>query len=134
SGLAILALLVLVVLGPNGFGPGATAVDVARASEGPGVGHLLGTDGLGRDILSRTLAATRTSILLPLLAGALAMVAGSLLGELLAAAGPRVRRVGATVIDTLMSFGDILLAVVVVAIVGVGAKGAVIAVAVAFTP
>ena len=41
---------------------------------------------------------------------------------------------GATAIDTMMSFGDILLGVVVVAIIGVGAKGAVIAIGVAFTP
>lgn len=134
AAVAVLVLVVLAALGPDGFGAGATTTDLARASEGASDAHPMGTDGLGRDILQRTLAATRTSLGLALLAVAIAMVAGLLIGGLLAASGPRVRRLGATVIDTLMSFGDILLAVVVVAIVGVGARGAVIAVGVAFTP
>lgn len=134
SAVTLTALLALAVMGPDGFGANATQLDVANASLGRGADHPLGTDGLGRDILARTLAATRTSIGLAVLAVTISVVAGTMIGGLLATSGARIRRIGGSIIDTLMSFGDILLAVVVVAIVGVGAKGAVIAVGVAFTP
>ncbi|SKB05470.1 ABC transporter permease [Aeromicrobium choanae] len=134
SGLILLGLTVLVIMGPNGFGEQAVVSDMARSSEGPSAEFRFGTDALGRDIFTRTLAATRLSILYASAAVLFAMVVGGLIGGLIAAGGPRVRRVGATVIDTMMGFGDILLAVVVVAIVGVGAKGAVLAIGVAFTP
>lgn len=134
SAMVILGLVVLAVLGSQGFGSTATTVDMARASEGAGTGHWLGTDGLGRDILRRTLAATRLSLLLGASAVALAAIAGSVLGSLLAVSGRRVRQFGATAIDTLLSFGDILLGVVIVTILGLGAQSAVIAIGVAFTP
>ncbi|MBA4608011.1 MULTISPECIES: ABC transporter permease [Aeromicrobium] len=134
SGLILLGLTVLVIMGPNGFGEQAVVSDMARSSEGPSADYRFGTDALGRDIFTRTLAATRLSILYASAAVLFAMVVGGLIGGLIAAGGPRVRKVGGTVIDTMMGFGDILLAVVVVAIVGVGAKGAVLAIGVAFTP
>jgi len=131
---AVGAIVALALVGPGGFGPQATTVDVAHANQGASAAHLLGTDNLGRDILARTLAATRTSVALAALAMALAVGAGTAIGLAVAASPPRLRRVGETAIDTMMSFGDILLAVVVVAIVGVGATGAVIAVGIAFAP
>lgn len=134
SGLILLGLTVLVIMGPNGFGSPSIVSDMARSSEGPSADFRFGTDALGRDIATRTLAATRLSILYASAAVLLAMLVGGAIGGLIAAGGPRVRKVGATVIDTMMGFGDILLAVVVVAIVGVGAKGAILAIAVAFTP
>lgn len=134
SGVVIAGLLALVLMGPDGFGAAATTSDIVRSGQGPSADFVLGTDPLGRDILTRTLAATRLSILYATLAVVIAMVVGGLLGGLLAAGGPRVRKAGGAIIDTLMGFGDILLAVIVVAIVGVGAKGAILAIAVAFTP
>jgi ABC-type dipeptide/oligopeptide/nickel transport system permease subunit len=134
SALALTGLIVLAIIGPHGFGTTATTVDMVHASEGPSAEHLLGTDGLGRDILLRTLAATRLSLLLGASAVALAAVAGCLIGALLAVAGRRIRQFGATVIDTMLSFGDILLGVVIVTILGLGARSAVIAIGVAFTP
>lgn len=134
SGLILIGLSVLMVMGPNGFGDEAIVSNMARSSEGPSADFRWGTDALGRDIFTRTLAATRMSILYASLAVFFAMVAGGLIGGVIAASGPRVRKVGGAVIDTMMGFGDILLAVIVVAIVGVGAKGAVLAIGVALTP
>lgn len=134
SGLIILGLTVLVILGPNGFGEQAVVSDMSRSSEGPSDDFRWGTDALGRDIFTRTLAATRLSILYASAAVFFAMIVGGLIGGAIAAGGPRVRKVGGAVIDSMMGFGDILLAVVVVAIVGVGAKGAILAIGVAFTP
>ena len=134
SGLALLTLAALAALGPDGYGSTATTVDMLVASEGASGEHWLGTDGLGRDILLRTLAATRLSLMLGASAVAIAAVAGAIIGSLLAVSGRRVREIGATAIDTLLSFGDILLGVVIVTILGLGASSAVIAIGVAFTP
>lgn len=127
-------LIMLAIPGPNGFGSSATAVNVDQASQGPGDSHLLGTDSLGRDILLRTLAATRLTITVGVTAVAIAVVAGGIVGALLAVGGPTVRRVGASAIDIMLGVGDYLLAIVVVTILGVGAHSAVIAVGVAFAP
>lgn len=134
STVILFGLIVLAVIGPEGFGAQSLKVDMAAASLPPGDGHLLGTDGLGRDILTRTLAATRLSLMLGAIAVAIAAVAGSLIGAILASCGARVRKIGAGVIDVMLSFGDILLGVVVVAILGVGASSAVIAIGVALMP
>src|SRR5690606_24479119 len=113
SAVVMLGLTVLVVMGPEGFGSSATTSDILRSGQGPSDDFLLGTDPLGRDILTRTLAATRLSIIYATIAVLAAMVAGGLLGGLLAAGGRRTRKVGGAVIDTMMGFGDILLAVIV---------------------
>lgn len=56
------------------------ASDLARALEGPSREHLLGTDNIGRDLLSRVIYGGRQSILLALAATALSMVLGFVLG------------------------------------------------------
>ncbi len=133
--LVLLAIFTLLAIaGPSLFGDAATDVDVAQASEGPSSEHPLGTDALGQDILARTLAATRLSLLLPLGAILMAALIGAVLGALISTAGPRLRRFGAGAIDGLLGFGGVLLAVFVVAVVGIGAAGAVVAVGLAFAP
>ncbi len=130
----VLLLVTLAVLGPHGFGSGATTSDVGISLQSPSGSHWMGTDTMGRDIFTRALAATRITLLLALAALGVAIVLGGLVGALIASGGPRVRRVGATLIDTVMSLGAVLLAIVTVTIVGVGAKGAVIGIGVATAP
>lgn len=130
----ILALILLAIIGPSIFGEAATNVDLGQASEGPSAAHPLGTDALGQDILARTLAATRLSLILPVAAIGLAALAGSLIGALISMAGPRLRRIGAGFVDAALGFGGVLLAVFIIAVVGIGTVGAVIAVAAAFAP
>lgn len=130
----LVVLLALAVLGPALFGDAADRVDVVQANQPPSAEHLLGTNALGQDILARTLAATRLSLTLALAATLLAALVGSLAGALIALASPRVRRLGAGIIDATLSFGGILLAIFLVAMFGVGATGATIAVGLAFAP
>ncbi|SKB08447.1 ABC transporter permease [Aeromicrobium choanae] len=134
SAIGVLVLIVLVIIGPNGFGPTAVTGDVANAGLGPSSEHWFGTDELGHDVLLRSLAATRLSLMLACAAVLIAWVAGTGIGVLVALSGPRMRRIGSIGIDTLMSFGALLLAIVTIAVVGTGKYGAVIAIAVAFTP
>jgi ABC-type dipeptide/oligopeptide/nickel transport system permease subunit len=115
SAVLLAAILALAIVGPPLFGGEAETVDVVRANEGPSAEHPLGTNALGQDILARTLAATRLSLLLALGATGLAALFGSVAGALIASAGPRLRRLGAGLIDATLSFGGILLAIFVVA-------------------
>ena len=96
--------------------------------------HLLGTDSLGRDILARTLAATRLTLELGFFAAVISAVVGFGLGTLVAALGPRLRGFGRRVIEISMSFPPILLALFLVTIIGTGAKGAVIAIGLGAAP
>ncbi len=130
----LLVLLVLAVVGPIIWGSAATTTDVANAFQFHSSAHLLGTDDLGRDVLARTLAATRLTILLGLAAAGISAVVGFGIGTLVAALRPRLRGLARRAIETSMSFPPILLALFLVAIIGTGARGAVIAIGLGAAP
>jgi peptide/nickel transport system permease protein len=128
-GLAMVAGLVgLAIFGPIIWGAEAKHSDLLATYEGSSSAHLLGTDNLGRDILARTLSATRLTLELGLAAAAISIIVGFGVGALVAALSPRLRSVGRRVIEIAMSFPPILLALFLVTIIGTGSKGAVIAI------
>jgi ABC-type dipeptide/oligopeptide/nickel transport system permease subunit len=96
--------------------------------------HLLGTDDLGRDLLSRLLYGGRISLLVGLLVVTISMVFGILLGLLSGFYSGWVDKVIMRVMDILMSLPSILLAIVVVAILGPGLSNAIIAVSLVALP
>ena len=84
--LAVLAALAAPLLAP--YDP--LAQNLGNALARPGRAHLLGTDNVGRDVLSRVIWGTRVSLVAGLVSVALAVVAGSLLGILAGYCGGRV--------------------------------------------
>jgi peptide/nickel transport system permease protein len=122
------ALVALAIFGPIIWGGEAHQTNLAATYEGTSSAHLLGTDNLGRDILARTLSATRLTLELGLAAAAISIIVGFGVGALVAALSPRLRGVGRRVIEIAMSFPPILLALFLVTIIGAGSKGAVIAI------
>ena len=124
----VAALVVLAIVGPIVFGSEARKTNLAATYEGSSAAHLLGTDNLGRDILARTLSATRLTLELGLAAAAISIIVGFGVGALVAALSPRLRGIGRRVIEMAMSFPPILLALFLVTIIGAGSKGAVIAI------
>jgi peptide/nickel transport system permease protein len=130
----LLVIVTVAVVAPITLGNRAARLDVPDAAQGISSAHWLGTDSLGRDILARTLVATRLSLELAVFAVALAAVVGGASGCLVAISGSKARRAGSAVIDATLTFPDILLAIVVVAFLGVGARSAALAVGVAFAP
>jgi oligopeptide/dipeptide ABC transporter ATP-binding protein len=130
----LVAVVALAILGPILWGHRADEVDLRALSEGSSAAHPFGTDELGRDMLARTLVATRLSLSLAVVIALLGFVAGMALGMLPVVLGRRLRRVVANVIGWLVAFPGLLLALLVATIVGVGAKGAVIALAAAMAP
>jgi peptide/nickel transport system permease protein len=131
---AVLLLGLLSILGPMVWGDQARRMRILDAGLGPSAQHLLGTDRLGRDILARLLAATRLSVGLGLAAGAIAAAVGIPFGGLVSLLGPRLRAVGLRLIDVLLAFPPILVAIFVTAIIGPGPQGAVAGIGIAFAP
>jgi ABC-type dipeptide/oligopeptide/nickel transport system permease subunit len=131
---AVGCLAVLAIVGPLVWGSDANRLDLTSIFQGPSHAHFLGTDSLGRDILSRTLAAARLSLEMAVVATLIAVTLGLPVGAGISLLGPRMRTVGMRGIDVLLSFPDLLLALFIVAIIGPSIKGAVVAVGVAFAP
>lgn len=137
QGLLIVLLAVLVtvaIVAPMIWGDAARELDPARAGEGISSAHWLGTDDLGRDILARTLVATRLSLIMALIASGMAAGLGFLIGCLAAASRGFARSAFTNVIHWSLAFPPILVALVVIAIVEPGGTGAVLAIGFALTP
>jgi peptide/nickel transport system permease protein len=96
--------------------------------------HLLGTDDLGRDLLSRLIWGGRISLLVGFSAVLIAMAIGTLIGLLTGFYGGWVDTISMRVIDILMAFPAILLAIAIVAALGPGLDHAMLAVAIVGVP
>jgi peptide/nickel transport system permease protein len=134
ASLGLLVLLVFAVIGPTLWSASASRTDVASMLRGPSGSHWAGTDNLGRDILARVLVATRLSVELALLATVLAVVVGVLLGTAGFVLGRRAARIVAAVVNIVVAFPGLLLALFFAVIFGVGAQGAVLAIGLAGAP
>lgn len=110
------------------------AVDVARKFLPPSREFPLGTDQLGRDVLSRLLFGARLSIGSTLLTGAAIVVLGVAVGVAAGWFGGVVDAVFGRLIDTFIAFPTTLLALAVTALLGPGLDNVMIAVAVAWWP
>jgi len=97
-------------------------------------GHLLGTDQLGRDLLSRLLHGTRMSIAVGLSATLVAALFGSAIGLVAGYAGGRTDNLIMRGIDMVMGFPYILLALAIVAVLGPGLLNALYAIAIVNIP
>jgi peptide/nickel transport system permease protein len=97
-------------------------------------GHLLGTDHLGRDILSRLIWGTQVSLLVGISATALAGVFGSLIGLVAGYARGPADSILMRFVDMLMAFPYILLAIAIVAALGPGLLNALYAIAIVNIP
>ncbi|MEN3284505.1 MAG: peptide/nickel transport system ATP-binding protein [Solirubrobacteraceae bacterium] len=100
----------------------------------PSGAHLLGTDDAGRDVLSRVLAGTRISFTVGIASATLAVVIGGLLGVTSAMAPRWVGEVIMRVLDLMLAFPAILLAVVLATAVGTGMLTTIIVIGVVYTP
>jgi len=85
---------------------------------GPSAAHLLGTDSLGRDVLSRLVFGARSSLAVGLLAPLLGTLAGGALGLLAGYFGGRIELIIIGLTDVLLAFPPLVLALAVVAYLG----------------
>ncbi|MFC9773429.1 MULTISPECIES: dipeptide/oligopeptide/nickel ABC transporter permease/ATP-binding protein [unclassified Pseudarthrobacter] len=100
----------------------------------PGAEHFFGTDRLGRDIFSRLLYGSQSSLMIGLGAVALAVLAGAFLGSLAATSSKAVNELIMRIMDILMAFPGIALAAVLLAAFGNSVPTIIIAIAIIYTP
>lgn len=128
----ILLLILLAIFAPliSPFDP--LEQDLMAATAAPGVepGHWLGTDSLGRDILSRMIYATRIALTVAFVAAILACVLGTVLGMLAGYFGGWVDAVISRLIDIWMAFPPVLLSILLVAVLGSGIHSVIAAIVV----
>lgn len=102
-----------------------------RRLEPPSREHLMGTDNLGRDILSRIIHGTRPTLYVIVVAVIIASTTGTLIGLMSGYFGGKVDLVISRVIDALMSIPAILIALAIVTVLGPGLEKVVLAIGVA---
>ena len=134
-GMSILVMFALLaVLAPVLTPYDPTAQRLTQALIPPSPSHPLGTDHLGRDILARILYGTRLSLLIGVFAVLIGLVVGVPLGAVSGYYGGKVDMIIQRVADTLLSFPSILLALSLVAVLGVGLQNVIISVGVGTIP
>ena len=103
-------------------------------AQAPDGDHFFGTDRLGRDVFSRLLYGSQSSLMIGLGAVALAIVVGAVLGSLAATSSKAVNEIIMRLMDILMAFPGIALAAVLLAAFGNSVPTIIVAIAIIYTP
>ncbi|MCG7579567.1 ABC transporter permease [Mycolicibacterium sp. OfavD-34-C] len=131
----VLASVAVVAVFAQALAPyGINDVDVPNALQAPSLTHWLGTDELGRDVLSRVLVAVQASMRIAVTSVALALVVGVAIGVLAGYRGGWLDTVLMRVVDVMFAFPVLLLALAVVAILGPGVTTTILAIGIVYTP
>ena len=135
AGLAIVAVLAFAAI----FAPWIWPVDplaqnIAGGAQGPSWQHPFGTDKLGRDMLARILFGARISIRIGFVAVGLAMSAGATIGLVAGYAGGKVDSVLMSVMDLMLAFPSIILAIAITTLLGPSINNLMIAVGIVYIP
>jgi len=133
---AVLVLLVLaaVVLAPVLAPYDPAAQDIDARLQGPSASHLLGTDALGRDLLSRAIFGARIALAVAIPAGVIALVIGLVLGVLAGYLGGRIDRLLLVVMDSMQAFPAVILALALLSLLGASQRNLTLVIAVTFAP
>ncbi|WP_395310798.1 ABC transporter permease [Mycobacterium sp. AMU20-3851] len=131
----ILVAVVVIALTASWIAPyGVNDVDVPQALRPPSGAHWLGTDELGRDVLSRVLVAVQASMKVAVVSVAFAAVVGITLGVLAGYRGGWLDTVVMRLVDVMFAFPVLLLALAIVAVLGPGLTTTILAIGVVYTP
>jgi peptide/nickel transport system permease protein len=134
-GMALIGLVLLVALA----GPALAPYDPLKPApldrlQGPSQAHPFGTDSLGRDILSRVIYGARISILIGLISVSISLVPGTLLGLVSGYFGGRIDSLIMRLMDMLLAFPAILLAIFITAILEPSLPNTMVAVGIVYIP
>jgi peptide/nickel transport system permease protein len=134
-GMVILLLFVITSLFGPLFAPyHPNMTNLAETLLKPSAQHLLGTDYIGRDTLSRLIYGARMSLMVGVVALGIAAVVGIIAGMLAGYYGSWVNAIIMRIVDALMAFPMILLALILAGLLGGGLKNVMIAIGVALIP
>ncbi|MNB65216.1 Glutathione transport system permease protein GsiD [compost metagenome] len=134
GGVIIILFFLTAIIGPFLAPYDPLEQDLANNYQGPSKDHLLGTDNLGRDTLSRLIYGARISLMISVISVSLSLAVGLILGVTAGYYGGRTESVIMRFVDILLAFPGILLAIVIVAVLGNGLVNTMIAVAIFSVP
>lgn len=109
-------------------------LDIASMLQGPSAAHWLGTDELGRDVLSRAIHAAKISMQVAVIAVGVGLIGGTVIGIVAAYFGGLIDTLLMRFMELLFSFPAILLAVILMASLGTSILNAMIAIGIIFIP
>jgi peptide/nickel transport system permease protein len=119
AGLAVIIVMIIAAVGANWIAPyDPLAVDYANLLAAPSAEHWLGTDSFGRDVMTRIIYGARTALAVGFLSSILGSVVGAIIGVASAYFGGRIDLAIQRVLDVILSFPIIVLALAVSAILG----------------
>jgi peptide/nickel transport system permease protein len=130
----ILLLITVAIFAPVIATHTPTDTDIINRYQAPSAEHYLGTDELGRDIYSRIIYGSRITIKIGVISVGIAMVIGVLLGAVAGFFGRWVDQIIMRIIDIMMAFPSILLAIALIAVLGKSLTNAMIAVGIVGIP
>lgn len=136
---AVLAAVVVISVAAQWIAPyGVNDIDVPQALQPPSGTHWFGTDELGRDVLSRVMAAVQASMKVAVVSVAFAAVigvtVGVIAGYLAGREGGWLDTVLMRIVDVMFAFPVLLLALAIVAVLGPGIGTTMLAIGVVYTP
>ena len=135
SGAIITGIMVLVIIIGIFWTPyDPTAMNSADKLQGMSFRHPMGTDNMGRDVLSRVMYGSRITLLIAIGTVAIGSVVGTIIGALTGYFGGMFDEVTMRIIDALFAFPSILLALVIVSVFGTGWVQLLISLGIAFVP
>ena len=134
-GLVIVVGLIILAVAPGVFAPyEPDAQTISDRLQGPSMDHLLGTDRIGRDTLSRLIFGVGIALVVALPAVLSALVIGLLLGIVAAWRGGLIDSLLVIVMDVLQAFPAVILALALLALLGPSLRNVIIVIAIAFIP
>jgi peptide/nickel transport system permease protein len=134
-GLLVLIALIFLALTAGLISPyDPSFQDLLSVLQPPSAKHLLGTDDLGRDVLSRVIYGSRVSLQVGLISIGVALLGGVTIGLIAGYWGGTVDNVLMRVMDAILAFPSLLLALAITAARGGGIGNAMIAIGIVYTP
>jgi peptide/nickel transport system permease protein len=130
----VLFWLLVAVLAPEIAAYPPNAVEVTQRLLPPDAAHWLGTDALGRDVLSRVMFGARISLATGVIVVGLGALVGTLAGAIAAYAGGLLSAVIMRITDLVLCFPPIILAMAIAASLGIGTTNTIIAMTVVWWP
>ena len=130
----LVMLLIVAIFAPVLAPYSPVAQDVSKLLLPPSAEHWLGTDDLGRDVLSRLIWGAPNSVYASLLAVSVAITLGVPIGLIIGFLGGWLDEVVSRFIDALLSFPPIVLAIAVTGALGIGLTNAMLSVGIVFAP
>lgn len=135
AGLIITGVIILLAIFAPVIAPyDPYAVDAANTLQGPSREHLMGTDDIGRDLLSRVIYGSRVSLYVGLISIGIASVVGVILGLVAGYFSGITDSLIMRILDALLAFPAILLAIFIMAVLGPSIQNAMIAIGVIYIP